>query len=88
MSQRVSTGNMQLDTLLDGGILRNSMILLAGNPGAGKTILSSNFIYQGAMIDRPGVCMFRRDQKKAYSGYGKVRNRFRAHDPKEKSGSA
>ena len=55
MSERVSTGNMQLDTLLDGGILRNSMILLAGNPGAGKTILSSNFIYQGAMIDEPGV---------------------------------
>ena len=55
MSDRVSTGNMQLDTLLDGGILRNSMILLAGNPGAGKTILSSNFIYQGAMIDEPGV---------------------------------
>ena len=55
MSERVSTGNQQLDTLLDGGILRNSMILLAGNPGAGKTILSSNFIYQGAMIDEPGV---------------------------------
>lgn len=55
MSERVSTGNMQLDTLLDGGILRNSMILLAGNPGAGKTILSSNFIYQGAMNDEPGV---------------------------------
>ena len=55
MSERVSTGNMQLDTLLDGGILKNSMILLAGNPGAGKTILSSNFIYQGAMIDEPGV---------------------------------
>jgi circadian clock protein KaiC len=55
MSERVSTGNMQLDTLLDGGILRNSMILLAGNPGAGKTILSSNFIYHGAMIVEPGV---------------------------------
>ena len=55
MSERVSTGNMQLDTLLDGGILRNSMILLAGNPGAGKTILSSHFIYHGAMNDEPGV---------------------------------
>ena len=55
MNERISTGNKQLDTLLDGGILQNSMILLAGNPGAGKTILSSNFIYQGAMIDEPGV---------------------------------
>jgi circadian clock protein KaiC len=55
MSERISTGNKQLDTLLDGGFLRNSMILLAGNPGAGKTILSSNFIYQGALNDEPGV---------------------------------
>ncbi|MFH2111128.1 MAG: ATPase domain-containing protein [Candidatus Bathyarchaeota archaeon] len=56
MSERLSTGNMQLDTLLDGGFLRNSMILLAGNPGAGKTILSSNFIYDGALNhDEAGV---------------------------------
>ena len=55
MSERISTGNDQLDTLLDGGFLRNSMILLAGNPGAGKTILSSNFIYYGALNDEPGV---------------------------------
>jgi len=55
MSERISTGNIELDGLLDGGFLRNSMILLAGNPGAGKTILSSNFIYQGALNDEPGV---------------------------------
>ena len=55
MSERISTGNPELDILLDGGFLRNSMILLAGNPGAGKTILSSNFIYQGALNDEPGV---------------------------------
>ena len=55
MSERMSTGNEQLDSLLDGGFLRNSMILLAGNPGAGKTILSSRFIYQGALEDEPGV---------------------------------
>ncbi len=55
MSLRISTGNHELDTLLDGGFLRNSMILLAGNPGAGKTILSSSFIYDGALHDEPGV---------------------------------
>ena len=56
MSERISTGNEQLDGLLDGGFLRNSMILLAGNPGAGKTILSSNIIYSGAIVDEePGV---------------------------------
>ena len=55
MSERISTGNKELDILLDGGFLNNSMILLAGNPGAGKTILSSNFIYQGALKEDPGV---------------------------------
>ncbi len=55
MSERISTGNGHLDTLLDGGFLSNSIILLAGNPGAGKTILSSNFIYSGAIVDEePG----------------------------------
>lgn len=55
MSERISTGNLELDSLLDGGFLRNTMILLAGNPGAGKTILSSKFIYEGALQDEPGV---------------------------------
>ena len=56
MSERISTGNKELDQLLDGGFLRNSTILLAGNPGAGKTILSSNVIYDGALnSDEPGV---------------------------------
>jgi len=55
MSERISTGNQELDILLDGGLLKNSMILLAGNPGAGKTIFSSRFIYEGALNDEPGV---------------------------------
>ena len=55
MSERVSTGNPELNKLLNGGFLRNSMILLAGNPGAGKTILSARFIYEGALKGEPGV---------------------------------
>ena len=67
MSERASTGNKQLDALLDGGFLRNSMVLLAGNPGAGKTILSSSFIYDGALNhDEPGV----------YACFAETRKRF------------
>lgn len=55
LSERVSTGNTELDTLLEGGFLMNNMILIAGNPGAGKTILSSNFIYQGALNNENGI---------------------------------
>lgn len=56
MSERISTGNQELDSLLEGGYQKNSMVLIAGNPGAGKTILSSNFIYRGARdYNEPGV---------------------------------
>lgn len=66
MSERISTGNMELDGLLDGGLLKNSMVLIAGNPGAGKTILSSRFIYEGARNDEPGI----------YACFAETRNRL------------
>lgn len=65
--ERISTGNSKLDGLLEGGFLRNSMILLAGNPGAGKTLLSAKFIYEGAVKDgEPGV----------YACFAETRERF------------
>ena len=56
MSDRVSTGNVEFDMLLEGGFPRGSVILLAGSPGAGKTVFSANFIYRG-VVDHgePGV---------------------------------
>ena len=56
MSDRVSTGNVEFDMLLEGGFPRGSVILLAGSPGAGKTVFSANFIYRGAVDHgEPGV---------------------------------
>ena len=49
MSERTSTGTSELDSLLEGGFLRDTMILIAGSPGAGKTLLSARFIYEGAV---------------------------------------
>ena len=40
---RVSSGVPRLDVLLGGGYYRGSCILLAGEPGTGKTILASSF---------------------------------------------
>jgi circadian clock protein KaiC len=45
---RVSTGVAELDGILGGGFPRGGMILLSGNPGAGKTILATQFLYDGA----------------------------------------
>ncbi|MBS7615069.1 hypothetical protein KEJ18_04990 [Candidatus Bathyarchaeota archaeon] len=43
----VPTGVSGLDTIIHGGFPRNSLILVAGNPGTGKTNLSAQFIYRG-----------------------------------------
>jgi len=46
--ERVRTGIDTLDMILNGGVPKNSVILLAGGPGTGKTIAAAQFIYNGA----------------------------------------
>ncbi|MFH1101335.1 MAG: ATPase domain-containing protein [Methanobacteriota archaeon] len=46
--ERVKTGIQGLDTILNGGIPKNTVTLISGPPGSGKTILCYNFLYQGA----------------------------------------
>ncbi len=52
MIQRVPTGIPKFDNLIEGGFPNNSMILLVGYPGAGKTTFSAQFLYNGAMNNR------------------------------------
>jgi len=46
--QRIPTGIPKFDELIEGGFPDNSMILLVGYPGAGKTTFSAQFLYNGA----------------------------------------
>jgi circadian clock protein KaiC len=46
--ERIKTGVEGLDELVDGGVIKGEIILLAGSTGSGKTILSTQFIYNGA----------------------------------------
>lgn len=46
--ERTPTGIEGLDPIIDGGFPRGSLILLAGNPGTGKTLFAVRFIAQGA----------------------------------------
>lgn len=56
MANRVRTGIDGLDDLIQGGIPRGTLILLAGSPGSGKTIASAHFLYHGAKnFDETGV---------------------------------
>lgn len=47
--ERVPTGIVGLDSLIEGGFLEGDVILLAGGTGSGKTIFSMEFIYNGAL---------------------------------------
>ena len=50
------TGIQGLDTILNGGIVENSTVLVSGNPGTGKSILGLQFLYNGVeQYDEPGV---------------------------------
>ena len=39
-TERVSTGNPEVDRVLGGGLVRGSLVLLGGEPGIGKSTLS------------------------------------------------
>ena len=47
MVELVSTGVDGLDGVLNGGIARDATVLVGGNPGTGKSILSMQFLYEG-----------------------------------------
>ncbi len=48
MSQRTPTGIIGFDELVENGFPTESLILLAGQPGAGKTTFSAQFLHEGA----------------------------------------
>ena len=46
---RLKTGVDGLDELIEGGLVRGDIHLLAGGPGTGKTVLSANIAYNAAV---------------------------------------
>ena len=55
LTDRVPTGVPGLDALTEGGLPSRSLIVLAGRPGAGKTLLGARFLYEGAMNDESSI---------------------------------
>jgi len=56
MIELTKTGIDGLDEILNGGIVKNSTTLVSGNPGAGKSILGLQFIYNGVdQFDEKGI---------------------------------
>ena len=57
LESRVKTGIPGLDELLQGGLIRNSSILLRGTCGTGKTIFCLQYLTYGALHREPGILL-------------------------------
>ena len=54
--ERVPTGIPGMDSLMQGGYLEGSSVLISGGAGCGKTIFGTQFIYNGAAEHKdPGI---------------------------------
>ncbi|MGQ9577553.1 MAG: RAD55 family ATPase [Candidatus Aminicenantales bacterium] len=45
MLERIATRVPNLDRILGGGLAANSLVLVSGNPGSGKTVLTNQIVY-------------------------------------------
>jgi len=53
--ERIKTGIEDLDEVIEGGFPKGSLILLAGEPGVGKTVFSMQFLVKGCELNEPSV---------------------------------
>jgi len=47
VEERIKTGVKGLDNLIEGGLIKNTITLLSGSPGTGKTIFGAQFVFEG-----------------------------------------
>jgi circadian clock protein KaiC len=55
MTDRLASGSSRLDSVFGGGILCNSINLIMGRPGTGKTILAQQYLFENATAERPAL---------------------------------
>jgi len=81
----VPSGLEEVDLIFGGGFKRGSLIIVAGNPGTGKTVFSAGWLHQGAVeFNDPGVYVsFAEDREAFYDnmkGFGYDFERLEAED--------
>ncbi len=54
--ERIKTGIPNLDEIISGGLPKNTITLVSGPPGSGKTILCCQFLHKG--IEEGDKCLF------------------------------
>jgi len=53
--ERVPTGITGLDERINGGLPKDSLTVVGGEPGSGKTTLCAQFLHYGATVHEPSV---------------------------------
>src|ERR1043165_4450395 len=53
MTDRMTSGNTEADYILGGGFPLNSINVVRGHPGSGKTIFAEQLMFHNADVDRP-----------------------------------
>ena len=53
--ETIESGINGLDDILGGGVPQNSVVLLSGSCGTGKSIFGMNFLIEGALKGEPGI---------------------------------
>ncbi len=83
----IETGISGLDSMLYGGVPKDNQIILAGGPGAGKTLLAFEFIYKGAKMGETGIFFaLEEDPKKIIQNAKEAFSEFTDIDDLIKSG--
>jgi len=55
VTERLSSGQPRLDAILNGGLPANGINMVIGVPGSGKTILTEQYIFRNATVERPAL---------------------------------
>ncbi len=69
--ERVKTGIPGLDKIIEGGFPKNSLIIVSGSPGSGKSIFCLQYIYYGAKNNEPGLYITLEEDPKDLKEAGK-----------------
>ncbi|TFH38850.1 MAG: circadian clock protein KaiC [ANME-2 cluster archaeon] len=74
-SERVKSGIPGYDEMISGGYFRQTVNVISGESGTGKTILGSQFLYEGAKKGEKGLCIMTTEsakslKKEMYTSFG------------------
>lgn len=70
---RTKTGVPGLDEIVFGGIPKNNLIVISGDPGSGKTCLCLEFLYYGAVkYNEPGVYISLEESEDEIIGFAEL----------------